>query len=358
MASLANALALSRELGPVIQQLSDTQRRILVSVNPRAGFRFRRDLLDQLRDELHRLDFPTEDFTDIDALQRRAEELQSAGELRAVVAAGGDGTIGLLANRTPLGAPLAVLPLGTENLLAKHLHLTATPLSLAKIIEEGCVVQLDMGDAGGRLFTLMAGCGFDADVVRRLHSDRRGNIHHFSYIKPILDAIRNYEYPELRVRYAPVETRAADSSPGNEGDQLTEELTARWVFIINVPRYAGGLNLAPGASGDDGLLDVCTFREGSLWNGLVYLGGVLLGQHESMQDFCHIRTRRLVIESQPEAPFQLDGDPGGVLPVEIRVVPRRLTMLVSREWAQQREEEALKSAADVSSPTATANDSR
>lgn len=335
----------------VIPQLEQSQRRILVSVNPRAGFRFRRDLVDQLRDELHHRGFPTEDFTDIAALEARAAELQAAGELRAVVAAGGDGTIALLANRTPLGAPLAVLPLGTENLLSKHLGLTSAPTALVEIIEDGFTTQLDMGDAGGRLFSLMAGCGFDADVVRRLHGERRGNIHHWSYVKPILESIRSYEYPELRVRYAPMETPT-----GTSPDELTEELAARWVFIVNVPRYAGGLNFAPGARGDDGLLDVCTFREGSLWNGLVYLGGVLLGQHESMQDYSHIRTRRLVIESRPEAPYQLDGDPGGMLPVEICVRPKRLTVLVSRDWAQQQQPQAVESTAELPT-TNTANDS-
>ncbi len=321
------------------QTLAATGRHVLISVNPRAGARFRGSLVEQLQSDLADRDLTSESFTDIGELQVRAEALHAAGDLRAVVAAGGDGTIALLANHTPQGAPLAILPLGTENLLAKYLNLTADVAALARIIADGQTQQLDMGDVGGRLFSLMAGCGFDADVVRRLHSDRRGNIQHWSYIKPILDSIRNYEYPELRVRYAPVD------SPSVDGSGLTEELTARWVFVVNVPRYAGGLNFAPGAAGDDGLLDVCTFREGSLWNGLVYLGGVMLGQQESMQDYTHVRTRQLTIESVPPAPYQLDGDPGGTLPVEICVRPGRLTVLVSRERAQQQDRPAVESEA-------------
>jgi diacylglycerol kinase (ATP) len=82
-------------------------------------------------------------------------------------------------------------------------------------------------------------------------------------------------------------------------------------------------------------LDVCTFKEGSLWYGLMYLGGVMLGQHESMQDFVRVRTRCLRIESSGPVPLQLDGDPGGSLPAEIRVLPGRLTLLVGRSWAQR-----------------------
>ncbi|WP_202921034.1 diacylglycerol/lipid kinase family protein [Anatilimnocola aggregata] len=305
-------------------------------MNPRAGARFRGELVDQLHDELAKFDLTTEAFTDIQLLRTRAAELLETEQLRAVVAAGGDGTIALLANHTPPGAPLAILPLGTENLLAKYLELSSDAAVLAQIISDGYTQQFDMGEANGQLFSLMAGCGFDAEVVRRLHSDRRGNIHHWSYIKPILDSIRNYEYPELRVRYAPAE---------QAGDELTEELSARWAFVVNIPRYAGGLNLAPGAEGDDGLLDVCTFREGSLWNGLVYLGGVLLGQHESMQDYSHIRTRRLVITAEPEAPFQLDGDPGGMLPLDICIRPKRLTVLVSHYRAVTQQPQAVESPA-------------
>lgn len=322
-----------------METLAATRRTILVSVNPRAGYRDRSEAVQQLREALAKHDLPCEQFTDIAELKLRAAELHAAEQLRAVVAAGGDGTIALLANSTPPGAPLAVMPLGTENVLAKHLGLTADPLAVAELIAEGFTHSFDMGDAGGRLFSLMAGCGFDAEVVRRLHTERKGNIHHLSYIKPIFDAIRSYEYPELRVRYAPAEP-SVDSR-----DELTEELTARWVFVVNMPRYAGGLNFAPGAAGDDGLLDVCTFREGSLWNGLVYLAGVMLGTQESMTDFTQVRTRRLNIEPvQPvtDAPFQLDGDPGGTLPVEICVRPGRLTLIVPREWARQRQDQTQK----------------
>jgi diacylglycerol kinase family enzyme len=83
------------------------------------------------------------------------------------------------------------------------------------------------------------------------------------------------------------------------------------------------------------LLDVCTFKEGSLWSGLVYLSGVMLGQHESMEDFARVRTRRLSIESAEPAPYQLDGDPGGDLPVEIRALAGRLTLLVTPQWAER-----------------------
>jgi len=307
-------------------QLPTDARDVLISVNPQAGVRDRRAIAVELQRHLEDVGLAVTIVTSIDELAALVPDRLASGSLRAVVAAGGDGTLSLIANRTPPGTPLAILPLGTENLLAKHLEITADPQQLCRRIAAGWCVSLDAGLAGERIFTLMAGCGFDADVVRRLHRHRTGNIHHLSYAKPILDSLRKYQYPELRVRYAPLDSVA---------DELTAEIAARWVFVVNLPRYAGGLSFAPQASGTDGLLDVCTFKEGSLWSGLVYLSGVMLGQHESMEDFGRVQTRHLRVESASQAPFQLDGDPGGDLPVEIRALPGRLTLLVSPQWAER-----------------------
>jgi diacylglycerol kinase (ATP) len=308
-------------------QLPRDARDVLVGVNPRAGASSQLEVVEEFVRRLSRLELRPEVVEDPDRLAEIAATRAAAGYLRAVVAAGGDGTVRLLAERTMPGTPLFVLPLGTANLLAGYLGITSDPVRSARLIAEGWTLRQDAGQANGRLFTLMAGCGFDADVVRRLHAEREGNIHQLSYAKPILDSIRKYDYPELRVYWA-------DAEASGEGE-LTNEIRARWAFVINVPRYAGGLRFAPDASGSDGLLDVCTFKEGSLWHGVVYLGGVMLGQHQAMQDFSRVQTRRVRIEADGPVPFQLDGDPGGELPVEIRVLPGRLTLIVDREWAER-----------------------
>jgi diacylglycerol kinase family enzyme len=180
---------------------------------------------------------------------------------------------------------------------------------------------LDAGQANGQLFLLMLGCGFDAEVVRRIHADRTGNITHFSYFKPILDSIRHYSYPELRIT-------ALEAPP----DSPPKEVRAAWAFVANLPRYAAGLAIVPDADGTDGCLDVCTFKEGSFLSGLMYLAGVVTGQHRSWSDCVTLRARQLRIEADVPVPYQVDGDPGGYLPVEIQVVPQRLTLLVPADW--------------------------
>lgn len=316
-------------MNPALEFQSPDAREVFIAANPRAGARWQGGLIEELAGQLARADFQTVVHQDLGELQAAVRDSLAARRLRAVVSAGGDGTICRLAHETPPGTPLAILPLGTENLLARHLNLTADPARLARIIERGCLIRQDAGTANGKLFNLMVGCGFDADVVRRLHMQRTGHIHHWSYAQPILDSILNYQYPELRVRYEPVVPLGETPLPENEWPTLA----ARWVFVVNLPRYAGGLCFSSRASGADGLLDLCSFREGSLWNGLLYLGGVYLGQHEGWKDFQHVMTRRMRIEGESDTPFQLDGDPGGELPVEINILPQRLTLLVEERWA-------------------------
>ncbi len=90
---------------------------------------------------------------------------------RCLVAAGGDGTVAALINEHP-NVPVTVLPVGTENLFSRHFHLGAKPRGLARTIAAGRVTPLDLGLVAGRRFALMAGVGFDADVVTRHHLAR------------------------------------------------------------------------------------------------------------------------------------------------------------------------------------------
>lgn len=313
------------------QSLEDLteKRRVLISVNPKAGARDQATLANELAKCLDAKGFSAEISSDIEWISGTAAELSARGELRAVVAAGGDGTVGLIANRVPAEAPIAVLPLGTENLLSKYLDLTAAPEQLAEVISTGKTIHLDAGEANGELFLLMAGCGFDAEVVRRLHGGRTGHINHFSYAKPILDSMRSYDYPELRV-YC---------------DDATEpSVTAKWVFIVNVPKYAGGLQFVPDASGSDGLLDVCTFKQGSIVAGLWYLTGVFMGQHQNLNDCTTLQASRFRIETDGDVPYQLDGDPGGALPLEVRVIPQRLQLWVASNWKESNPSDDLQTA--------------
>ena len=300
--------------------------RVLIAANPRAGARSNRPRVEQLASLLTERGLHVEISSDLDQVSKLSSLWHSAGELRAVVGAGGDGTAAELVNRTEPGMPIALMPLGTENLLAKYIGLVPGPLAACQTIADGAILHLDAGLAGGRIFLLMASVGFDADVVWRLHSARQGHIRHWTYLKPILEAVRSYDYPELRIycNEAGVDGSEDVSASGDTGHAFS----ARWMFAFNLPCYGGGLALAPQACGNDELLDLCAFREGSVWQGLRYLSAVVLGRHQALADCVTKRVRRLRIEADRPVAYQLDGDHGGFLPLELEVLPRRLSLLV------------------------------
>jgi diacylglycerol kinase (ATP) len=307
-----------------IRQLNSDARRVLVVANLSAGAGQRQRAIRDLMMDLNERGLKAQVVSDLSKLDALTSRYQSAGELRAIVAAGGDGTIAEVVNRTTPDVPVTVFPTGTANLLANYYQLRADSQSLLRTLSEGVTVQLDCGRANGRIFLLMAGCGFDADVVARLHRRRDGgNITYWTWALPLLQSIRSYPYPDLRIY----------CETPNGGQTTTLEYRARWAFAVNLPCYAGGLQVTPEASGTDGLLNVATFGKGSLWHGLRYVGLVALGWHQVLADYRTTAVTRARIESSEPVPYQLDGDPGGVLPLDIEVLPQRVTLLVPRERA-------------------------
>lgn len=299
---------------------------VLISVNPKAGRRSVAHRVDQLADLLGRNDFHVAIHTDLGQVSAEANRLHAQGRLRVLVGIGGDGTAAELANRTNEGVPLTLLAAGTANLLSKHLGLSGRPEKLCRTIADGNLLRIDAGKAAGRLFLVMVGCGFDADVVQRVHAHRESNLRgahigYASYTKPILESIRSYGYPEIQVYCDQSGERGAEDAP--------DPVTARWVFACNLPRYGWGMRVAPQAVPNDGLLDVCTFRRGSLFHGLWYTAAVQLGGwHRLLRDCVTRQARRLRITSDEPVAYQLDGDPGGVLPLDIELVPQRVTLIV------------------------------
>ncbi len=303
---------------------------VLISANPLAGEGVGKTLIAPLAELLRQQGFRVELLTDLAAVAESANQLHTSGNLRCVVAAGGDGTVAELVNRTAPGAPIAIFPMGTANLLARHLGIIRNIQTVSRMVAAGRIVRLDAGCANGRLFLLMAGCGFDAEVVERLHRDRQGHISYWSYFKPILASIRSYAYPQLRVYCDPVAPAGLNAGDG------AKEIVGRWAFVVNLPGYAGGLQFAPQADGGDGLLDICTFERGSLWSGLKYLCYVRFGRQRRLPDCTMTTARRVRIESTAPTMYQLDGDPGGLLPLEIEVLPQRLTLMVPHEANEPR----------------------
>ncbi len=338
-----------------LQFVPATADQILISVNPRAGRRGRGHRAQQVAQALTDRGWQVQVISPLDEIAETAARLHEQGRLRAVVGAGGDGTMHVLANTLPAEIPLAPLPLGTENLLAKYLWMNDLP-AVIEALHEGALTHLDAGHLRceasphtsssvplERVFLLMVSCGFDAKVIHRLHDSRQGNITHLAYVKPILHAIRTYDYPELRLYWDLEEAGGVPASlaplaqPGAASRMRSlrqqPQLVSRWAFAFNLPCYAWGLKFTPQASGTDGCLDVCLLQRGSLWQAFRYLFAVLRQRLQGMPDVAFQRLSRFRVEADTPVPVQVDGEPSGFLPMDIGVLPGRLRLIVPRRWA-------------------------
>ncbi len=312
---------------------------ILIAANPHSGAIDRRPFLAELAERLCGEGYDAQLCFELSKWGKLAAELQAQGRLKLVISAGGDGTLAAVVNELSPTVPVLVVPLGTENLLAKHFGLSARLDDVLEVIKTGKSIAIDAGEANGRLFLVMFSCGFDAAVVSRMHQQRKGHISRWSWAGPIWRTITSYRYPKVHLksdgwralptpRNAKAERILQELQTGQAEEAAAVDFDARWVFVFNVPRYAGGLPIAEHAVDDDGFLDVCTFRGGSLWLGLLYLWAVITRSHKRHSD-CRIgKCESLRLESKHEVPYQLDGDYGGVLPVDIRVLPKRVNLWI------------------------------
>lgn len=280
---------------------------VAIQRNPTSGTGARRGVLLELIRELKRRGIRPRMFANRERMQAKLADPAAREQLVCVLAAGGDGTVGDVANRYP-DLPMATLPLGTENLLAKYLGIQPSGTQVAELIASGSRRKLDLGQLNGRRFTLMASCGFDAAVVHRTHANRRGHIRKWHYLPPIWNSIRKYDHPPLRIFV----------------DDETQPRIARLLMAVNLPAYAMGIPFAPLATGTDGQLDLCLFQQGSTFQMARYLGHVIAGRHHLLSDVICLKASRVRIEADVGVPWQMDGDPAGFTPVTLEVLPAAL----------------------------------
>ena len=301
-----------------------------IVANPGAGIGRGRVRVARLVHELRRRHIRTRIAWTPDERTRLVSEAAADRRARCLVAVGGDGTVAALVNESPR-TPIAVLPSGTENLFARHFRFSRCPSRLAATIDLGRVATIDLGSARGRRFALMAGFGFDADIVTRHHIARVGHggvprpTNRAAYVEPVLRSSFGYRFPPMTVTVG-------------HGD-TAETLVGSTVFVFNLPTYALGLPFAPSARADDGLLDLIVFREPGAFHALHYLWLVVCRLHLRQPGVEHRRVSRVTIAAPERVPVQLDGDPGGFLTPEsdggwtIESLPATLEVMVPSSFA-------------------------
>lgn len=246
-----------------------------------------------------------------DAISRRC---------RVLIAMGGDGTFQALANAA-FGADvlLGVLPVGAGNDFASALGLPGDPMKSAEAILQGTprfvdLVRVRTGDGRTRLYAGGGGIGLDARAMHYSNGPYRRIPGRMRYIASALRAL---------VGFVPVEVRV--NLPGS--DLIPHESKVLLAAVLNSPTYGAGVQLAPGATLDDGLLHVVLIEDlGALE--ILRLLPRLIGSGE-------LRTSRVKrwqvskvrLTTRNPTVFHGDGEILGSTPVEIELVPRAIQVL-------------------------------
>ena len=291
-------------------------RRILVIFNPTAGRgRSRAKRLSRVITELERRGCT------VTVLSTRApgdaERLAREADLAfdVIVAAGGDGTVNEVANGIfATSRPLAVLPLGTGNVLANEISLPRDPRLLAQVIADGAPKPIWPGRAGDRLFLAMTGVGFDAEVLGALDPWLKRRLGKLGFVWAILLSLCRYRRGEFVVGTEAGAYRAASA-------------------IVTTGRlYAGRFVIAPDARLDVPLLHIVLFRRAGRLAVLRYLGAMLLGRLHRLADVSILTTRHAsVAAGDPAAAgpsmVEIDGEIRGRLPLAIEIAASPLLLI-------------------------------
>lgn len=302
---------------PLATAFAPEVRNIIVVANPYSGRRENRSCVEALATAIAQQGLVCRVIWHLPELAEVAADPAAPEQYRAVVAAGGDGTLNHVINlQTRL--PVYMFPLGNENLFARQFETCRDPRRAAEVLATGGTRTIDLGRAGERLFAIVASAGFDGEAAHRLARWRRQSeglrrVRSFSYAAPIVFAAFGYRYPLLDI--------------DADGRQVRGALC----MVFNVPRYASNLMLAPDADPTDGLLDWVVFERPGNLPLARYALAVWLRRHRRRADVHYGQAKRIRLTAAEPVPLEIDGEAADFAPIEIEAIPRAMRVVVPAE---------------------------
>ena len=242
-----------------------------------------------------------------------------------VIACGGDGTINEIVNGLATSdVPMAVLPAGTANILAKELGIPWDIPHAARLISDGEVRRIALGIATpldgnssdampreGRYFLSVAGAGPDGAIVNGVHSGLKKSTGVFAYWVEGVRQLLTYDFPEMRVL------------------SCGKERTATIIVVGRTVHYGGPFKITTGANLFEDSFEFLTNSRRSRIAYAACMPALWLGTLRKMKGIDAWKATEAICELANGEPVyaQVDGEPVGRLPLAFRIVPDALSIV-------------------------------
>lgn len=242
-----------------------------------------------------------------------------------VIVCGGDGTIneavnGLAGSRVPM----AVLPAGTANILAKELRIPWNIPKAARLIARGRLVRLALGEIAWsenstdgsvsktRHFLCVSGAGPDGAIVHGVDAAKKLRMGILAYWQEGLRQLFTYRFPRFRVK------------------SREHEMAASLIVVGRTRYYGGPFRITTGASLFENAFEIVAYEGQNRFGVLLCLPAIWLGCLRRVPGIHAWKTAELTCEAiEDEDIFsQVDGEAAAALPVRFRIVPDALTLVV------------------------------
>jgi YegS/Rv2252/BmrU family lipid kinase len=239
-----------------------------------------------------------------------------APSVRAVIVAGGDGTLNATARGLiDSGLPLGILPTGTANDLARTLGIPRDLDAAARVIADGRMRRIEVGMANDNPFFNVASIGFGVDLTRALTRDSKRRWGTLGYAMAALRTLR---------RMRPFTTQIA------QGDQVHTSRTVH-LAVGNGRHYGGGMTIAGDACIDDHRLDVFSLEVRSVWGLLRLLPALRSGHHDAWTEIRTLAGKEIEVQTRRPRSVNLDGEIRTRTPVRFTIRSGAISVYVPTE---------------------------
>jgi diacylglycerol kinase (ATP) len=238
---------------------------------------------------------------------------------RLIVAAGGDGTIGQIGRQLlGTGVTLAVLPLGSVMNIARMIGVPRDLEGAARAIAAGRVATIDVGEANGEVFFETASVGLNAAIFKEALRFEDGD-----WGSPFRALAAAFRY------------RPARMVINLDDDQVVS--THGLMVTVSNGAYTGvAMTVAPNARLNDGRFDVRVFRHFSKFELLRHLASIMFGRRRYSPHVSTYRSAHVRIEGRRPLPCRADANDLGTTPLECRVRPASLRLIVGPDYVDGR----------------------